>query len=70
MVLEKELRVLNLDLQAVEGGDCFLQEETILHTGQSLSIVDFKDYLQSDILPPTMLHLLIVPLPMVKHSNT
>ena len=35
MVLEMELRVLYLDLQAA-GGDCFskgIQEETGLHTG-------------------------------------
>jgi hypothetical protein len=70
MLLEKELRALNLDLQAVKGEECLLQEGTILHTGEGLGIVDLKDYLHRAILPSTMLHLLIVPFPMVKHSNT
>jgi hypothetical protein len=49
MVLEKQLRVLQLDLLAA--GDCE-------HTGHSLSIEDLKAHLLGDTLPPTRPHLL------------
>jgi hypothetical protein len=48
MVLEKKLRVLDLDPQAT--GDCV--------TGCSLSIGDLKAHPLSDTLPPTRPHLL------------
>ena len=48
-VLEKQLRVLHLDLRATEG-DC--------DPRSSLSILDIKAYLHSDTLPPTRPHLL------------
>lgn len=50
MVLEKELRVVHVDLQA-EG-------ETIYHIGHSFSIEYSKAYLQGDTLPTTQLQLL------------
>jgi hypothetical protein len=60
MVQEKELRVLNLDLQAAS--DCV--------TGCSLSIYKTSKLPHSDTLTPTRPHRIIVPLPMDKHSNT
>jgi hypothetical protein len=54
-MLEKELGVLYLYLQAAEG-DCV--------TGLSLTTGDFKASPYSDTLPPTRTHLLMVPLPM------
>jgi hypothetical protein len=60
-VLEKELRVLHLEWKAVrqrmssEGS-----QETLFHTGWSLSIGDLKDHPYSDTLLPTRLYLLIL----------
>jgi hypothetical protein len=72
MELEKELRVLHLDLQAAKWS-CLpteRQEGVLFCIGQILSLAVFKDCLQSDTLPPTKPHLFqqghspIVPLPM------
>jgi hypothetical protein len=70
LVLE-EPSVLDLTPKAAKG-DCpaSSQEETIFHTAWSLSMGDLKTHLHSDTLPPIRPHLLTVPLPMAKHSNT
>jgi hypothetical protein len=64
MVLEKEVRVLHLDLQAADE-DCAQMD-----TGHSLNIYALKACLHSDTLSPTKPHLLTVPLPMTKHAHT
>jgi hypothetical protein len=59
MVLEKELGILHLDLQAAKG-DCVPHWE------------DLKSHPNSDTLPPTSPYLLIVLLPMsqtLKHTS-
>jgi hypothetical protein len=64
-VLERELRVLRLDLKAAE-------REPVHYTGSGLSVRDLKGHPHSDSLPPKRPHLLIVPLPMdqaYKHVN-
>jgi hypothetical protein len=55
MMLAKELKVLYLDLKKVRRS----QEEGLFCNGQSCNT-----------LPPTEPHLLIVPLPMAKHSRS
>ena len=45
------------------------RRKLIFHTGRSPSIGDLKAHLPSDTLPPTRPHLLIVVLPMARHSN-
>jgi hypothetical protein len=68
MVLKKELRALPLDLKAAEG-NCLLQagrRRLEFLTRQSLNTGTLKFLPYSHALPPalTMLHPLIVPLPM------
>ena len=47
------------------------KEDTLFHTGQSLSTYNPKASTpHSDIYFPDVPHLLIVPLPLAKHSNT
>ena len=41
----------------------------VYHTGDSFSIYNLKACLHCDAQPPTRPHLLIVPLPMAKHSH-
>ena len=54
-MLEKELRVLYLDLKSTGDWICF--------TLGVACVYDFKICLHSDTLPPTRPHLLIMPLP-------
>ena len=59
-VLEKELRVLHLDLKAAKRrlSSVGSQKETGFNTRQSLSIGDLKVHQYSDTLPPASPHIL------------
>jgi hypothetical protein len=54
MKLEKELSALCLDLKIARRrqSSSGSQKETIIHTGQSLSIGDLKTHFNSDMVPP------------------
>ena len=58
MVLNIELRVLQLDPQVADG-----DLETVYHTGCSLSLGGLKAHPHSDILPLTRPHLLQQSIP-------